>query len=827
LILGRGTVTEQETRTRLINPRLAEAGWQPDRILEERTITPGRISVAGQKGRRKSNEARRPDFILEYAEDLPIAIVEAKEAGSGTAPGMQQAKEYASLLDLKFAYSTDGHGIREFDAIVGIERELTTFPSPAELWKRLNAGATDMAEKVERHVLAPTNRTSGRPLRYYQQIAVNRVVHAVASGKPRVLLCMATGTGKSMTAFQICWKLWTSAWNKKGSLARKPRILFLADRNILIEQPYDNEFAPFGDARHKIESSRVTLGREMYFAIYQAIAENENREGLFREYPRDFFDLVIVDECHRGSARKDSSWRGILNHFEQATQLGMTATPLHEESRDTYDYFGPPVFTYSLKKGIEDGFLAPYRVRRVVTNVDATGWRPTKGQRDNFGQEIPDEEFHTKDFDSILVHEERTRAIARHLSDYLKATNRFNKTLVFCVDQDHADRMRMALNNLNKDLVRQHPDYVVRVTSDERSVGRAKLKQFQDKERETPVVLTTSEMLTTGVDAPTVHNIAIVRSVGSMATFKQTIGRGTRLAEDYGKSFFTILDYTGWATRKFADPEFDGQAEDTETDALCEQPHQDNYSSTEGVGPAGEEMVDEAVEPVDVEVYDAGSLPGSGVEDAEDRSSTDPWVISGGEEPQLRRRYVVDGDKVFIAVEVDSTLDASGNQLRVVRYTDFTREQVRTLYRNAAELRAKWASPEYREQALDELASRDIEIDDVIQDSGVDATTADPLDLLCHLAWGQPLLTRKQRVEAMKRRNPDFFFKYGAAAREVLTALVDKYAEHGIQELKLPEALQVPPLSEMGTVPDIIARFGDPASLRGAIDELNHLLYAA
>jgi type I restriction enzyme R subunit len=817
-------VTEQETRTRLIYPRLVEAGWQADRILEERTLTPGRISVIGQKGRRKSNEARRPDFILEFSEDLPIAIVEAKEAGSGTAPGMQQAKEYARLLDLKFAYSTDGHGIREFDALSGLERELTAFPSPAELWKRLSDGATRMTEDVERHVLAPTHRSSGRPLRYYQQIAVNRVVRAVASGSPRVLLCMATGTGKSMTAFQICWKLWSSSWNKKGIPGRKPRILFLADRNILIDQPYENEFAPFGEARHKIESSKLTLGREMYFAIYQAIAEDERRDGLFKEYPRDFFDLVIVDECHRGSARESSSWRDILDYFKPAAQLGMTATPLHEESRDTYDYFKAPIFTYSLKQGIEDGFLAPYRVKRVVPNVDATGWRPTKGQRDKFGQEIPDEEFHTKDFDRLIVLEERTRAIARHLTEYLKATNRLHKTLVFCVDQNHADRMRTELNNLNADLVKQHADYVARVTSDEGKFGRGLLKQFQDKERESPVILTTSEMLTTGVDAPTVHNIAIVRTVGSMATFKQTIGRGTRLAEEYGKSFFTILDYTGWATRKFADPEFDGRAEDVETDALEEAPRSGGTSPTSVDSPV---PGDPPELPQTDAPYDAGSLSGPIVADAEAPASIDPWTIAGDEEPQARKRYVVEGGKVFIAVEVDSTLDAQGNQLRVVRYTDFTRDQVRTLYRSAAELRTRWASPQYREQTLSELSARDIELEDLVQDSGENAAAADPLDLLCHVAWGQPLLTRKQRAEALRKANPGFFLKYGPPAREVLAALVDKYAEHGIQELNIPEALEVPPLSEMGTVPDLVARFGGAAQLRGAVEELNRLLYAA
>ena len=497
------------------------------------------------------------DFLLRYTRDFPLAVVEAKANYKAAADGVQQAKTYAEMLGLKFAYATNGHEIIEFDYSTGLERSVPGYPAPAELWARYRQakGISDPAQ-AER-LLTPFNHAVGKGERYYQQIAINRAVEGALKGDRRMLLTMATGTGKTAVAFQICWKLWSARWNRTGEY-RRPRILYLADRNILVDQPKDGIFAAFGDARHKIEGGQVVKSREMYFAIYQALAEDERRQGLFRSYSPDFFDLIIVDECHRGSARDESSWRAILEYFEPAYQLGMTATPLRDDNRDTYRYFGNPIFEYSLRQGIDDGFLAPYRVHRVITEWDAAGWRPSKDEFDRYGRPIPDDEYETKDFEKVVALRARTEAIARHLTEFLKKSDRFAKTIVFCVDQEHASEMRLALNNLNSDLVAQYPDYVCRVTADEGDIGRGHLSRFQDVDTKVPTILTTSQLLTTGVDAPTCKNVVLARVIGSMSEFKQIIGRGTRVRDDYGKLWFNILDYTGSATRLFADPAFDG-----------------------------------------------------------------------------------------------------------------------------------------------------------------------------------------------------------------------------------------------------------------------------
>ena len=478
---------------------------------------------------------KRVDYLLRYTRDFPIAVIEAKASYRIASEGLQQAKDYAIMLGLKFAYATNGQEVVEFDFLTGLERTRADYPTPDDLWRRYRA-ATRLSEPQADQLLTPFNHAVGKGERYYQQIAVNRVVEAILTGQRRLLVTMATGTGKTAVAFQICWKLWTSRWNRTGE-HRRPRILYLADRNILIDQPKDGLFAEFGDARCKIESGEVVKSREMYFGIYQALAEDERRVGLFRSFPPDFFDLVIVDECHRGSAREESSWRVVLDYFQPAAQLGMTATPLREETRDTYLYFGDPIDQYSLRQGIDDGFLAPYRVHRVVTEWDAAGWRPSKDELDRYGRSIPDDEYHTKDFERLVALRARTEAIARHLTQFLQKTDRFAKTIVFCVDQEHASEMRTALSNLNSDLTAQHSDYVCRVTADEGDVGRGHLGRFQDVETQVPAILTTSQLLTTGVDARTCKNVVLARVVGSMTEFKQMIGRGTRVRDDYGKLF--------------------------------------------------------------------------------------------------------------------------------------------------------------------------------------------------------------------------------------------------------------------------------------------------
>ncbi len=633
-------------------------------------------------------------------------------------------------------------------------------------------------------------------LRYYQEIAINRTVQAVLQDRKRILLTMATGTGKTFVAFQICWKLWSSRWNHTSEF-RRPRILYLADRNILVDDPKAKEFAPFGDARWKIEGGVANKGREMYFATYQSIARDERRPGLYREYASDFFDLIIVDECHRGSAKDESNWREILDYFNPAFQIGMTATPRRQDNADTYRYFGDPIYQYSLRQGIDDGFLAPYRVHRVITTWDAAGWRPTQGDLDRYGRAIPDEEYHTNEFERVVSLRARTETVARHLTDYLKKTDRFAKTIVFCVDQEHADEMRRTLNNLNDDLVRKHPDYVCRVTSNEGDIGRGHLSHFQDVERRTPVILTTSQMLTTGVDAPTVQNVVLVRVINSMTEFKQIIGRGTRVRDDYGKLFFNILDYTGSATRLFADPDFDG-------DPSIET----------------EQRIDESGSPIETEFV---VVDHEADETGEMRAEEPPSPDYGG--TGERRKFYFDGGQVEIAAHLIYELDADGNQLRVVRFTDYTAEKVRSLYTNAAELRNDWADPDHRQEIIGKLADRGIDFDELA--TVANQPDADPLDLLCHIAFNAPLRTRRERAQHLRSDKKDFFDQYGPEAREVLVELLDKYTEHGTAQFLIPEVLEVPPISQLGNVVEIARHFGGEDRLVDAIRKLQTLLYAA
>jgi type I restriction enzyme R subunit len=501
-------ITEADTCRKYILLKLIQSGWDddPHSFTEQKTFTDGRIFLVGEKARRWAQ--KRADYLLRYTRDFLIGVVEAKAAYKSPADGLQQAKDYAEVLGLKFAYSTNGQDIVEFDFLTGQERNLESFPTPKELWSRLRAGQNLKSDTAAEQLLTPYNHLSGKSPRYYQEIAINRTAQSILQKKHRILLTMATGTGKTVVAFQICWKLWQARWNRTGEY-RRPKILYLADRNILIDDPKDKVFTPFGDARWRIENGEVNQGREMYFAIYQAIAKDERRPGLYKEYARDFFDLVVVDECHRGSAKEESSSREILEYFDPAYQLGMTATPLREDNRDTYAYFGNPIYTYSLRQGIEDGFLAPYRVHRIVSTWDAAGWRPSREDLDRYGRAIPDDEYHTRDFERVVSLRARTQAIARHLTQFLKKTGRYAKTIVFCVDQEHAAEMRQALTNLNADLVQQHADYVCRVTAEEGEIGRGHLGRFQELEKDTPVILTTSQLLTTGVDAPTRKNIVL------------------------------------------------------------------------------------------------------------------------------------------------------------------------------------------------------------------------------------------------------------------------------------------------------------------------------
>ena len=792
-------MTEADTCREFVTPKLVEAGWGAAQhaIGEQRTFTNGRIIVTG--GRVRRGKQRRADYLLYFRRDFPLAVVEAKEVGLPAETGVQQAREYAEILGLKFAYATNGHRIIEIDYIAGTEREVERYASPAELWQRLTA-ATQISEPATAHLLEPFNLVSGKVPRYYQHIAIQRVIQAILLGQKRILATLATGTGKTCVAFQICWKLWNSRWNRTGEY-RRPKILFLADRNILVDDPMAKMFAPFGDARHKIAGGDVSQSRDMYFGIYQALATNT--EDVFRKYRPDFFDLIIIDECHRGSSRDESNWRAVLDYFEPAAQFGMTATPLREESRDSYEYFGNPVYTYSLRQGIEDGFLAPYRVHRVITTVDAAGWRPNKDELDRFGREVPDDEYQTKDFERVVALRARTRAMARHLTDFLKGTDRFAKTLVFCVDQEHAAEMRQELLNLNSDLVKQYPDYVCRVTADEGAIGLTHLGHFQDVDKPAPVILTTSQLLTTGVDAEMVKNVVLARVVGSRSEFKQIIGRGTRLKVDYGKEYFNIIDFTGTATRHFADPDFDGEPAHIEEVTIDE---------------AGD-VVDTAV----VEVLRVAEPESEYLVEPEHGLSGTGEILT--EPPAEPRKFYVDGGEVEVIGHLVYDLDTDGKKLQVVRYTEYSGRAVRSMYPTRDALQSAWADPDARAEVLRELTERGISFDELAASS--DQPDADPFDLLCHLAWNAPLLTRRQRADRAAKATQDLFSQYGETAREVLSLLLDKYIERGIIQFSaLSELMKVQPFDSFGSPSEIATRhFGGVKGLKDAVSRLQTALY--
>lgn len=788
--------TEADTCRKYILPKLYAAGWSDDQISEQKTFTDGRIVVTGNKCFRK--KPKRADYLLRYKRDFMIAVVEAKTSYKNPADGLQQAKEYAEMLGLKFAYSTNGHGIVEHDYLTGKDKDLEIFPSPEELWDRIRRAESISDDITAKRIISPCYHLSGKTPRYYQEIAINRTIQEVLNGKKRILLNMATGTGKTVVVFQIIWKLWNTRWTRTGQ-DRRPKILYLADRNILIDDPKDKTFTSFGDARWKIEGEAVK-SREIYFAIYQAIAKDERRPGLYREYSRDFFDLIIVDECHRGSARDESNWREILEYFEPAYQIGITATPLREDNRDTYRYFGNPIYTYSLKQGIEDGFLAPYRVHRVVPSVDATGWRPSPGELDRYGREIPDSEYSTKDFETIISLKIRTEAIAKHLTDYLGKTNRFDKTIVFCVDQEHALDMLKALNNFNSDLAKKYPDYVCRVVSEEGDIGKGHLSRFQELETETPVILTTSKLLTTGVDMPTCKNVVIVKVINSMTDFKQTIGRGTRVRDDYGKLYFTILDYTGSATRLFADPDFDGEP------ALITEEEMNNHG----------EVVGTPTSIVPQEVGEYSTETGFGDALISDNIETNE---------RIPRKYYVDKGIVEIVADMVYELDADGKRLRVVKLTDYTSEKIREIFTSAAELRSKWSIAEERATIIGTLAGKGISLEELVQAS--EDPEVDPFDLLCNLAFNLPKRSRRERAEFIKKEKKDFFERYGTDARQILNEILDKYIEHGTAQFKIPDILKIDPIARHGNVIEIANKFGGAEQLREAVYEMQNLLYAA
>ena len=776
-------MSEADTCRTYIVPKLHAAGWEDEYIVEQMVLTPGRIVPVGDQHTRKTG--LRPDYVLFIRRNIPIAVVEAKVDYKHPAEGLQQAMRYAEMTGVKFAYSSNGTGIVEHDFITGQERSIEQFPSPNELWDRWR-GVLQLKEKQDSDdaLTAYFEQAGGKTPRYYQQVAINTAVAAVLVGQKRILLNLATGTGKTFIAFQIVWRLYRAK--------RKKRILYLSDRNFLIDQAKSLTFAPFGQAMQKIQGKAVK-SREIYFALYQALSNPGPGPNLYESYPRDFFDLIIVDECHRGAANEEGNWRKILEYFDAATQIGMTATPRRTDNVDTYEYFGDPVYTYSLKQGIEDGFLAPYRVYRVIPDVDASGLQIDPGVLDRFGREIPPDLYGTKDFERIISLLARTQTVARHLTDYLKRTGRMAKTIVFCVDQEHALDMRDELARCNADLMKQHPNYIARVVSDEGSVGRGHLDLFQDPEEETPVILTTSQMLTTGVDAPTCRNIVLFKPINSIVDFKQIIGRGTRVSEEHGKFWFTIIDYVG-ATQLFYDPAFDGE------------PVRVTKSVIDGQG-----------NEIAVQDSEEGTLP---PEEEAPRGVLEIEHKTG----ELPRKYYLDGVQVYIAGEQAFELDPEGNILRTMEFTDYVTENVRRLNLSAEHLRQAWPLTEQRREIMEQLRQHGIDPEHLA--AVTHHEDADALDLLLHVAYNAPLVSRRERLEKLQQKKANFLNTFTPAARQILDTLLEKYADFGISQLDdLPSLLRVQPFSGYGSPADIYEIFGGPAKLVQAVDELQKGLY--
>lgn len=789
--------TEADTCRTYVLPKLYRADWKDDQIREQVSFTDGRILVAGQRAARKKQ--KRADYILRYRHDFPVAVVEAKVEYRHAADGLPQAKAYAEILGLKFAYATNGREIIEFDFMTGETAEIIEFPSPETLFGRLYSGTLDEQAKATLLASAPSNK----PLRYYQDIAINRAVETILKGENRLLLTLATGTGKTKIAAQIAYRLWSSRWTRKGIGIRRPKILFVSDRNFLVDDPYVKDFAIFGDARHKIQRE-VNTSREMYFVIYQAISdreyENEWSPGLYHQYPPDFFDLIIVDECHRGSANEAGTWREILSYFRSAVQLGMTATPLRDDNHDSYAYFKNPLYIYSLQQGIDDGFLAPYRVHRIVSDKDLAGYRPDVGERDRYGRPIPDKVYRTPNFDKDLALTPRTQAFARHLTNFLKRTNRFAKTIVFCADQDHAAEMMVQLQKLNSDMMKEYPNYIVRITGNDGDEGRAYLDSFTDVEKNTPTIVTTSQLLSTGVDVPTCRVIAIARTVNSITEFKQIIGRGTRVRDDYGKLYFEIIDYTGSAVERFSDPEFDGYP------ALATE---------EEINEAGE------VKPNSEKILQ----PEESLEGADILNEPPQKPLFTEDERYVPRKYYVDKGSVEIVANVVYELDPNGQRLRVVTYTEYTAEVVSSMFTTASNLRSKWSDADQRAAVIAALESRGVALDALLDLSG--QPEADPFDMLCHVAFHSPLRTRRERSDYLRKEQREFFDKFGEEARQILNEILDKYVELGITQFKMPDVFYLPPLVKHGNVIEISKMFGGTENLRTALNEMQMMLYAA
>ncbi|MDU7894546.1 MAG: DEAD/DEAH box helicase family protein [Escherichia coli] len=800
--LNLSNLTEADIITKCVMSAILNAGWDnTTQIRQEVKLRDGKVIVRGKVAARRT--VKSADIVLYHKPGIPLAVIEAKANKHEIGKGMQQGIEYARLLDVPFVFATNGDGFifRDATAAEGecLEKQITLddFPSPAELWQKfcLWKGYTQAQLPVITQDYYDDG--SGKSPRYYQLQAINKTIEAVSNGQNRVLLVMATGTGKTYTAFQIIWRLWKSK-NKK-------RILFLADRNILVDQTKNNDFQPFGTAMTKVSGRTIDPAYEIHLALYQAITGPEEDQKAFKQVAPEFFDLIVIDECHRGSASEDSAWREILDYFSSATQIGLTATPKETHEVSSTDYFGDPVYVYSLKEGIEDGFLAPYKVVRVDIDVDLQGWRPTKGQTDLNGEVIDDRIYNQKDFDRTMVIDERTELVARTITDYLKRTNPMDKTIVFCNDIDHAERMRRALVNLNPEQVKKNDKYVMKITGDD-EIGKAQLDNFINPKKPYPVIATTSELMTTGVDAKTCKLVVLDQNIQSMTKFKQIIGRGTRIDERYGKLWFTILDFKK-ATELFADERFDGIPEkvmDTTPEDIAD-PESDFEEKLEEISEHDEEQVTGVDEPPAppyqvTDTDDVGPLP--------------------EEDEKKIRKFHVNGVAVGVIAQRVQYYDADG-KLVTESFKDYTRKTLLKEYASLDDFTRKWQDADRKEAIIHELEQQGIIWEVLAEEVGKDL---DPFDMLCHVVYGQPPLTRKERAENVRKRN--YFTKYSEAAQAVLDNLLDKYADAGVQEIESIQVLKLKPFDSMGTLPEIIKTgFGDRNGYNQALSELENEIY--
>lgn len=773
-IISKKDMTEEDIKHHYITPAVTKK-WSHAKITMETTITDGQIILRGNVYSR--SKGKRADYILYLNANYPIAIIEAKDNHHGVSHGLQQAMEYARMLDLPFAYSSNGDGFVEHDFLTGRERQFSMeeFPTEEELLARFKResnegqGLTVAQEKAigQPYYSSPTTY----PPRYYQRIAINRTLDAIAQGQSRLLLVMATGTGKTYTAFQLVYRLLKSGMKRK--------VLYLADRNILVDQSIEQDFAPLSKVIHKIDVSKddpsTITSHEVYFSLYQQLVGDDDQEHFSKLFSPEFFDLIIVDECHRGSAKEESRWRRILEYFSGATQIGMTATPKETKYISNLHYFGDPIYTYSLRSGIEDGFLAPFKVINVMTDI-GDGWRPRKGQRDIFGQEIPDRIYTNSDYDYNIVIEDRVQQVASEITKYLKSTDRMAKTIVFCATEDAALRMRDALANLNEDMMRENPDYVVRITSSD-VYGKSKLKYFISTSTKYPVIATTSKLLSTGADCKMTKLIVLDEMIGSMTEFKQIIGRGTRLREKEGKTHFAVMDFRN-VTRLFADPDWDGPIE-----------------QDDGFGESGAESAEK---------------PPRSRKDGNDSGLGDP-------------KPVVDanGCPVKIIHKTVSIYDIHGKLLRQESIVDYTKENVRGEYASLDNFIQQWSAQEKKEAIRDLLRERGIDLEMMKADQ--DMCDVDDFDFICHVAFDRKPLTRRERANNVKRR--DFLSRYSVEARAVLEALLDKYMNAGIYEIEKTEILKLDPFAKMGKPAKIASLFGGKEGYRKAVKELEEAIY--